>query len=375
MDLSRFRSEFPIFEQFLYFNACSLGPQPRSGMAALGEYAQSWNSRGTPVWFDTWIPMLHQLRGKVAELLHAPAGSTALAPSATVALNTTASAILRATGRRKVLVGELDFPTLGHQFLSRSATTVEFVPSEDGVTVSPEAFAERIDDDTALVATTHVVYATGAVQEIRAIADNAHSKGALFLVDGYHAVGCLPVSVEELDCDIYVGGCLKWLSGGPGTAFLFCRPELIPSMEPEGIGWMATEDPLSFTLKSVSYAEDARRFETGTWAVASHYPALAGIQLALDVGLQRICQRLRELTTRILERCEKAGIRTRTPAEPARRCGVVSLECEHADQVEHRLLDAGMVVDARPGLLRLSPHWALTDDEIDRGMDLVEQAL
>jgi kynureninase len=375
MDLTTRRAQFPILDRFLYFNACSLGPLPRTGMEALGDYIRSWDERGTPVWFDSWMPALERLRDRVAELLRAPAGSTALAPSATVALATTASALLRSTPRRQVLVGELDFPTLGHQFLSRSGVDVEFVPSGDGVSVSPAAFGERIDGGTALVATTHLVYSTGALQDVRALADVAHANGALLLVDGYHAVGCTPVDVRELDCDVYVGGCLKWLSGGPGTAFLYCRPELAYRLEPEGIGWMATEDPLSFSLTSVRYAAQARRFETGTWAVPCHYAALAGIELVLDVGVERICARLREMTTRIQERCRKAGLATRTPADPARRCGIVSVECARPDRVERSLAAADMIVDVRPGLLRLSPHWALSDDEIERGMDLVERAL
>lgn len=369
------RPEFPLLDRFIYFNACSLGPLPRSGMAALSEYSRLWDELGTPVWVDWWMPEVDRLRDRVAELLHAPIGSTAIAPSATVALNTSASAILRATSRRKVLVGELDFPTIAHQFLTRAGVSVEIVRSEDEVTVSPDAFAERIDEETALVATTQVLYTTGCVQDIRSIAKAAHRKGALLLVDGYHSVGCLPVDVRELDCDIFVGGCLKWLSGGPGTAFMYCRPELVPGFEPEGVGWMATKDFLSFTLEPARYAENARRFETGTWAVPSHYAARAGLDLVLKTGVESICERLREMTGRILERSAKGGLKTRTPEDSAQRCGIVSLECAQSTRVEDRLREAGMIVDSRPNLLRLSPHWALTDEEIERGMDLVEDAM
>lgn len=374
-DWASIRTEFPLLDRCVYFNSCSLGPMPRAGREALAAFADGWDREGTPVWFSTWLPLLGRLRARLSELLGAPGDSVALAPSVSVALTTLASCVPRdpGAGRLKVLIGELDFPTLGHQWLSRQDLEVEWVPSPDGVRVPPQAFAERLEHPgVGLVATTHLYYTTGYVQEVRALAEAAHRAGALLLVDGYQAVGCLPVDVDELDVDFYVGGCLKWLSGGPGTAFAYVRPELIGNLQPRGTGWFATADPFAFDLRTLEFAPDARRFETGTWAVPSHAAALAALELILErVGVDPICRRLRRFTTRILERCEAAGIRTFTPRESERRCGVVTLECDRPEEVEAALLAEGLVVDSRPGRLRLSPHWCLTDEEIERGMDLV----
>jgi selenocysteine lyase/cysteine desulfurase len=373
-DWSSLRAEFPLLDRCIYLNACSLGPLPRAGREALARYAADWDREGTPVWYSTWMPLLARLRARLCELLGAPADSLALAPSVSVALTTLASCIPRdpAAGRLKVLIGELDFPTLGHQWLSRGDLDVEWVPSPDGVSIHPSAFAERLGTGVALVATTHLYYTTGYLQDLRTLAEAAHKAGAFLLVDGYQAVGCVPVDVSELDVDFYVGGCLKWLSGGPGTAFAYVRPELIEKLEPRGTGWFSTADPFSFSLQALEWAPDARRFETGTWPVPSHYAALAALELILDrVGVEAICCRLRLFTGRILERCEAAGVRTLTPAEPERRCGIVTLECDRPEEVERALLADGVVVDSRPGRLRLSPHWCLTEEELERGLDLV----
>jgi len=370
-DWSALRSEFPLLDRFIYLNACSLGPLPRAGRAALARYASDWDAGGTPVWYSDWLPLLARFRERIADLLGAPPGSTAIAPSVSVALTSLATGLPLPPGRNKVLIGELDFPTIGHQWLSRPGFEVEFVPSQDGMTIPPEAFAERIDDRTALVATTHLFYTTGYLQDVRAIADAAHRHGALCLIDGYQTCGCVPLDVRAMDCDAFVGGCLKWLSGGPGNAFLYVRPELLPDVRPQGTGWFATRDPFSFTLQELVFADDARRLETGTWAVACHYAGLAGLELVLDVGVANIQERLRDLTTRMLERCDEAGVRTFTPRERERRCGIVTLECEHPEQVEGRLHDQGVIVDSRPGRVRLSPHWCVTDEECERGMDLV----
>jgi selenocysteine lyase/cysteine desulfurase len=370
-DWAELRAEFPLLDRWIYLNACSLGPLPRSGRAALDRYAESWDAQGTPAWYSDWLPLLERLRSRVAELLHAPAGSTAIAPSVSVALTTLASSLPVAPGRRKVLIGALDFPTIGHQWLSRPEFDVEFVPSEDGTSIPPAAFAERITDQTAMVVTTHLFYTTGYLQDVRAIADAAHAHGALCLIDGYQTVGCVPIDVKELDCDAFVGGCLKWLSGGPGTAFMYVRPELLSGMRPRGTGWFATKDPFSFTLERLDFAEDARRLETGTWAVPSHYAALAGLDLVLEVGVENIQQRLRELTNTIVDRCNDASIEIFTPRESVRRCGIVTLASKRPEEVEAALYSDGVVVDSRPGRVRLSPHWCVTEAELNRGMDLV----
>src|SRR3989440_2826030 len=247
VDWQALRAELPLLERYIYFNACSLGPLPRRGRAALARYGQDWDEQGTPVWYSTWLPLLARFREKVGDPLRARAGSTAIAPSVSVALTTLATGLPLPPGRDKVLIGELDFPTIGHQWLSRPGFEVEFVPSKDGTTIPPEAFAERIDSRTALVATTHLFYTTGYLQDVRAIADAAHAAGALCLIDGYQTCGCVPLDVSQMDCDAFVGGGLKWGRGRPGNAFLYVRPELIPQTRPQGTGWVAPPDPVPLT--------------------------------------------------------------------------------------------------------------------------------
>src|SRR5258708_20017632 len=118
-DWKALRHEFPLLDRYISLNACSLGPLPRRGRAALERYADDWDTKGTPVWYSDWLPLLEQLRTRVGDLINSPQGSTAIAPSVSVALTTLATGLPLPAGRNKVLIGELDFPPIRPQWLSR----------------------------------------------------------------------------------------------------------------------------------------------------------------------------------------------------------------------------------------------------------------
>ena len=167
--------------------------------------------------------------------------------------------------RPKVVVTSLDFPTVAYQWLARAGdgVEVEIVESPDGIGVPVDAVARAVDDRTALVATSHVFFTSGAIQDVRALADVAHAKGALLLVDGYHAAGQLPVDVQRARRRFYCSGGLKWMIGGTGIAFMYARPELWPTLAPRATGWFAHRDQFRFNARSFEPHDDARRLEGG----------------------------------------------------------------------------------------------------------------
>src|SRR5256885_738047 len=130
--------------------------------------------------------------------------------------------------RRRVVVASLDLPTLAYQWLAKRARGVELVvvESPDQISVPVEAIARALDDRTALVATSHVYFTSGAIQDIRRVADAARKCGALTLVDAYQSVGQVPVDVKAAGVDFLTAGGLKWLLGGPGIVLLYVRDEL-----------------------------------------------------------------------------------------------------------------------------------------------------
>ena len=184
--LAHYRAEFPVFERQIYLNTCSLGALSRRSRERVEAFLGEWDRRGASAWYDVWWESLAELRRGYAGVVGARAEEIALHASVSTATGVLASALEYAS-RPKVVTTSLDFPTVTYQWLARKplGVQVEVIESPDGISVPLEAFARAVDDRTALVATSQVYFTSGAVQEVRAIADLAHARGALCCVDAY----------------------------------------------------------------------------------------------------------------------------------------------------------------------------------------------
>lgn len=365
-----YRDEFPIFRQTIYLNSCSLGALSRRSRARVNEYLDLWERQGAAAWYDAWWTALGELRERYGRLIGAAGGDIALHPSISAALTSAAEA-LDYRGRRKVVVSRLDFPTLAYQWLARSGEGVELVlvDSPDGVQVPLEAFERAVDERTALVATSHVFFTSGAIQDVAAVAEIAHRRGALLLVDGYQAAGQLPVDVRRLDADFYCGGGLKWLLGGSGIAFLYIRPELGRRLASRATGWFAHREQFRFDPEQLALHDDARRFEVGTPAMAAVYAQLGGLDVLDELGPGEVRRETMALTEDLIERARGAGLRPKVAAAPESRSGIVMLPSDDPARDVRRLAQAGIVTDARPGHVRVSPYFYNIADD---GAALVE---
>src|SRR5204863_9249593 len=141
-----------------------------------------------------------------------------------------------------------------------------------------------IDERAARVNASHVLFRSAYVHDVAAIAERARRVGAVSIVDGYQAVGAMLVDVEALGVDVYIGGCLKWLCGGPGAAFLWVRPGARPRLEPRLTGWMAHQQPFAFEPK-LTRRDDAWRFLHGTPNIPALYAARPGLEIINRVGI------------------------------------------------------------------------------------------
>src|SRR5436305_3663245 len=324
--LARYRSEFAIFRDRIYPNTCSLGALGERTRRRVAEFLDVWDARGAAAWYDVWWAALAELRARYAGVIGATAEEIALAPSISVALSAVAEA-LDYTRRPKVVVTSLDFPTVAYQWLAKRARGVELVvvESPDHVSVPVEAIARAVDERTALVATSHVYFTSGAIQDIRAVAHAAHVRGALCLIDAYQSVGQVPCDAPAAGVDFLTAGGLKWLRGGPGIVFLYVRAELARTLAPAIAGWFGHRNQFAFEPRSLEWHEDARRFELGTPSLAAIYAQLGGLGYIEEIGVPAIRDVTAALTEDLIARARAIGLRPKVAARGEGRSASVML--------------------------------------------------
>ena len=368
------RAEFPTLARKVYLNTCSLGALSKRVRQAVNLQLDLWEEYGAAAWYQIWLGECAALRASSERLLGAAAGSVALAPSVGNALAVVSSA-LDYSQRPKIVTTALDFPTLPYQWLTHPNVEIEILPSDDGITIPLERYAQAIDERTALVATTHVLFTSGTIQPIADIAALAHAQGALCLIDGYQAAGQLPVDVQASDVDVYLTGGLKWLLGGSGIVEMYVRPALIKQLEPRVTGWFAHADQFQFDPTHFAYAADARRFEVGTPALAAVYAAHAGMQLILEYGVEHIRQRQQTLVAALVERLGAIDCRLSLIDDPQQHAGIVMIQAAHPAATVRMLAQQDIIVDHRPGHVRVSPFFYNTLDDIDALIEALRQRI
>ncbi len=353
-----YRSAFPIFRSSIYLNTCSLGALATRVEQAVGRYLSLWHEHGASAWYGPWWETIGSLRAKCAQVLGADPDEIALFPSITAALTSVASAFAY-RDRPRVVMSQLEFPTTTYQWLTKQAIGVApvLIASRDGLTLSAADYAAAVDGRTELLVASHVYFTSGYLQDVGALVDIAHHAGALCVIDAYQGTGQLPTDVHATGVDFLVTGGLKWLLGGSGFACLYVRRDLHERLHPNDVGWFAHREQFTFRTDAFDPAPDARRFEGGTPSVAAVYAAEAGLDIVLEIGPHRLRARQLDLVSDLVERLRREGYTPRVPADLAGHAGIVTVPVADPPAVVAGLRGRGIIVDARPGVVRFSPYF------------------
>jgi kynureninase len=375
--LLAYRERFPILARTNYLISNSLGAVPAAAYGSVHDYVKTWATRGVRAWEETWWTMAADLGDLVAPLLGAGIGEIVFQPGVTLAHAVIFSCFDYRAGRARVVTDALHFPSilylLGEQ--QRDGADLVVVPSDDGVTVETERVIDAIDERTAFVNLSHILFKSAYIHDVEAIAKRALEVGAVTMIDGYQSVGTIPVDVQRLGVDVYIGGCLKWLCGGPGAAFLWVRPELCSRLAPRLTGWMAHEQPFDFSSR-LDRRADAWRFLHGTPNIPAFYAAKPGLEVINEIGIDSIRAKSVRQTQRLIELAEERGYSCTTPRDPDRRGGTVAFDVEHGYEVSKALKAREIVCDYRPGAgVRLSPHFYTADEELAAAVAAISDIL
>jgi kynureninase len=370
-DLLARRDDYPILKRKTYLVNNSLGAMHRGVRDAVAEYADAWGDDGVEAWND-WLPKMTDVADLVGAIIGAPPGTTVMHQNVAALLGAVASCLDLSGPRNGVVTTAMDWP--GSHYLwtahARYGAALTVVPSEDGVGVDAQRVVDAIDERTLVVSVSHVLFKSAYVMDLAPIVARAHEAGAIVVLDSYQAAGAVPFSVTDLGVDLCVGGSVKYLCGGPGNAWLYVSPNVAEALRPTQVGWFGHARPFGFEWDAIDYAPGVRRFTGGTPGVPAAYAAVPGYRAVLDVGIERIRERSVSLTQPLLEGAIERGFTVRSPHDPARRGGHVTIDPGDSQHVHDELLRRGYAVDHRPGVgVRVGPHFYNSAEECTAILD------
>jgi selenocysteine lyase/cysteine desulfurase len=359
------RKEFPVLQRKTYLNSgsyCALANEVRAAFEAYMEdrllVGANW---------DVWVTKNESVRKLTAELLNASPDEIAVTASVSAGLNALASALDFTGPRNKVIVSDFEFPTnaqIWHAQEPRGARVVHVHRAAGGY-IPAEMFEKAIDEQTKLVAITHVCFRNGAKLDIPGIVRIARAKGAMVLLDCYQSVGSLDIDVKALDVDFAAGGMLKYLLGTAGIGFLYAKESCVHSLVPTNSGWFAQADITAMDITANRPAPNARRFEAGTPPVVNCYAAEAGLKMLLKVGTPAIEKRNFALTRRCMERLREIGWPSITPIADERRGATVAVPSRDSARLSAELMKHDIVTSYRDDNVRASFHFYNNDDDVE----------
>jgi len=374
--LCAWRSEFPIVETCTYLVSHSLGAMPRRATTYLQQFADEWSTRGVRAWHEGWWELGRTTGDLLAGIVGAPPGSISMHQNVTVAQAIVASCHRFDGSRRRVVMTELEFPTNMYLFegFRRYGAEIIYVPSDDGIRTNLGRMLDAIDERTALVPISLVLFKSAFIENAGAIVEKAHRVGARVVLDIYQAAGTVPVNLEALGVDFAVGGSVKWLCGGPGNGYLYVRPDLAPKVEPAIAGWAAHARPFEFEVGRLVYADAPERFQSGTPNVPALFAGRAGYEIVREIGVEAIRTKSLLLTRRLIDHAREAGFSINTPAADSERGGTVILDVPNGASLTEGLIARDVIVDYRPGAgIRIAPHFYTTMDEIDHAIGVLNE--
>ena len=347
--LARFRDRFDLPDGLIYLDGNSLGPRPRTTAPRLDALVRqewgrdliaSWNTAG-------WIDAPQRVGAKIARLVGAKANEVVVADSTSVNLfKLAAGALSLRPGRRKIVTERGNFPTdiyVLEGLAALAGAELVVVPTDDLV--------EAIDEQTALVALTHVHYASGRRWDMAAVTGAVHAKGALALWDLSHTAGALAGELNAANADLAVGCGYKHLNGGPGApAFLFVAERHQGAMRSPLSGWMGHAEPFAFE-PGFRPAPDIRAQLCGTPPILALAALECGLDLALEADGRAVEAKGRALCGQFIDlveaRCAGHGLKLVGPRDLGQRGLHVAFAHPDAYALVQALIARGVVGDFR----------------------------
>lgn len=381
--LEEARSEIRLIEKRIYLNNASSGPIPYTVAKKTCDIIIESALSGEP--WDIFLETVFKLKRTYAEMVNADPEEIAYAPGVTYGLSTILSSI-DLDKESNIVISELNFPTsivMAYSMQRRGLVKeVRMVRDRGGYTDFND-YEEAVDDNTSVVLVDYVPWLSGYVEDLKGLSNLAHDHGALLISDMFHAAGVMPIDVKKLGVDIAITGSYKWLMSLHGAGLIYVSRNALDKVVPRYMGWLSIDDSVfqrrargedefrrPFKLMDFEYPETASRLELGTPPIIPVIALYESINFLKRYGApERFEGHTYENAEYLMNRLNDLGYELYTPWD--RHASIVTIRHREPHKVVEKLLEEGIEVSARPGLIRISPHFYNTKEEIEQLIETI----
>lgn len=372
-DLTALREcEFPWAARgdAIYLNNASTGPVPTRSF----EQVDAFNRRRTRPYTisdDDEMATVRRSRELAALLIGASPDEIGCMVNTTYGINVAARALPLGDGDLVLSYGR-EFPANVYPWmaLERRGVRFEQIPCDvDGLPEEDRLYEALDREGVKAVSVSWVQFANGYKTDLAALGRECRARGIYLVVDAIQGLGAATIDVHQCDVDILACGGQKWLLSPWGTGFVYVRKELISGLEPGVVGWMATRGSEDFSRLvdyDFTYYDDARRFEVVTLPYQDFAGFNSSLGLLLELGPQAVERHVKGLVDIAVEwASSRRDVRLVTPADPARRAGIVAMVPKgDVRAASERLTRASIAHSLREGAIRFAPHCYNTEEEV-----------
>jgi len=382
MDIARIRAETPCRTVYLDHTAASVPPAPVfTAMRTYLDEVEEMGPKGFAL-IERHYRQLEGARSAIARLIGGAGPDTiALFTSGSEAIAAAANALPWRTGD-EIIISDAEMISNVAPWLrirDRFGVRIRVAPLAEPGVVDVDRLESMLSDRTRLISMTHVANSLGLMQPLEQVGQLARAAGSLFMIDAAASVGVMPVDVQDLQCDLLAASGRKYLRGPAGSAFLYCRREVVSQMEPMAFGWKSGS--WDWNAQTLTFLPGAARFHSGEPNFGPWIGLGAAVSYALEIGIDPIAQRVRELSAALIDRLAALpNVRLVGPEDVALRNGIIMVDVVdvHPKVAADFLQARGVVAEGGHGYapgplrvngvqmaLRLALHYWNTIEELD----------
>lgn len=367
MDWNSLRKEFPVTRNYNFLNHAAAAPISRRAADAARRYLA--HAEENAYVRGGFFKHVERVRAQAALLVNANPDEMAFVKNTSEGLSFVANGLTWQNGDN-VVITNAEFPANVYpwQALRSRGVQVRMVLEEDG-RIPLERLMEAIDNRTRVVSISSVQFASGFRTDLASLGEYCQSKGVFLCVDAIQSLGAFPIDVRAMNIDFLAADGHKWLCAPEGAGLFYVRKEIQGYLQPTTIGWLSMKDPFSFGKYQFEFADSARRYEAGSYNLPGVYALGGAIELALEIGIEHIAERLLGLTDRLTGGLRDKGYRVISSRAPAEASGIVAFISDvhdHEQVQKHLETEHRIVIAVRCGRLRASPYCYNTEGEIDQ---------